>query len=64
MDWIAGQVLWALDRAGVANDTLVVFTSDNGPWLAEQSCAGLRGPFVGQWYVSPVHALLFFCTCR
>jgi arylsulfatase A-like enzyme len=31
VDWAVGQVLDALDRAGVADDTLVVFTSDNGP---------------------------------
>jgi arylsulfatase A-like enzyme len=30
-DWTVGQVLAALDRAGVADNTLVVFTSDNGP---------------------------------
>jgi arylsulfatase A len=30
-DWCVGQVLDALDRAGVAGNTLVVFTSDNGP---------------------------------
>jgi arylsulfatase A len=29
-DWTVGQVLDALDRAGIANNTLVVFTSDNG----------------------------------
>jgi arylsulfatase A len=30
-DWTVGQVLDALKRAGVANNTLVLFASDNGP---------------------------------
>jgi arylsulfatase A len=30
-DWTVGQVLTALQRAGVAENTLVIFTSDNGP---------------------------------
>jgi arylsulfatase A-like enzyme len=30
LDWSAGQVLAALDRLGLANDTLVFFSSDNG----------------------------------
>ncbi len=29
-DWAVGQVLAAVQKAGIANDTLVVFTSDNG----------------------------------
>jgi arylsulfatase A len=49
MDWIVGQVLQTLDETGTANNTLVLFTSDNGPWVAEQSCSGLKGPFQGQW---------------
>lgn len=49
MDWIAGRVLGALDEAAITNDTMVLFTSDNGPWVAEQSCSGLKGPFQGQW---------------
>ena len=29
-DWSVGQVLRALDQSGVADDTLVIFTTDNG----------------------------------
>jgi arylsulfatase A-like enzyme len=29
-DWAVGQVLAALDQAGLANNTLVIFSSDNG----------------------------------
>ena len=32
IDWSAGQVLDRLDRLGLSENTLVVFTSDNGPW--------------------------------
>jgi arylsulfatase A len=49
MDWIAGQILEALDSTGTANDTFVLFTSDNGPWVAEQACSGSKGPFKGRW---------------
>lgn len=30
LDWTVGEVLGALDRLGFAQDTLVIFTSDNG----------------------------------
>jgi len=33
IDWSVGEVVKALNAAGVANNTLVIFTSDNGPWL-------------------------------
>ena len=33
VDWSVGQVLAALDERGVADDTLVFFASDNGPWV-------------------------------
>ncbi|MBI1358413.1 MAG: sulfatase-like hydrolase/transferase [Acidobacteria bacterium] len=29
-DWSAGQVLKAIDEAGIADDTIVIFTADNG----------------------------------
>lgn len=31
MDWIVGQLMKALDKHGYAENTLVIFTSDNGP---------------------------------
>lgn len=49
MDWIAGEIIQALDESGTANNTLVLFTSDNGPWVAEQECSGSKGPFKGEW---------------
>jgi arylsulfatase A-like enzyme len=33
LDWAVGEVLGALDRNGLADNTLVIFTSDNGPVL-------------------------------
>ena len=33
LDWSTGVVLDALERAGVAGNTLVVVSSDNGPWF-------------------------------
>lgn len=54
MDWITGEVVKTLDLTGAANDTLVIFTSDNGPWLAEQSCSGSKGPWEGRWLANNV----------
>ncbi len=44
IDWSAGEVLDALERAGVDDDTLVLFTSDNGPWLIFHDHGGSAGP--------------------
>ncbi|MEM9353239.1 MAG: sulfatase [Planctomycetota bacterium] len=44
LDWSVGQVLDALKRNGVDDNTLVVFTSDNGPWLNFGDHAGSAGP--------------------
>lgn len=43
LDWSVGQVLAALRAAGVAGNTLVVFTSDNGPWLTQRLQGGSAG---------------------
>jgi arylsulfatase len=44
IDWSVGQVMDALKRNGVLDNTLVVFTSDNGPWLSYGDHAGSAGP--------------------
>lgn len=44
IDWSVGEVLGALERAGVADNTLVIFTTDNGPWLSYGEHAGSAGP--------------------
>lgn len=49
MDWIAGEVLSEIKELNIVNETLVLFTSDNGPWVAEKSCSGSKGPFEGRW---------------
>ena len=33
IDWSVGQILQTLEKHGLAENTFVVFTSDNGPWL-------------------------------
>jgi len=44
VDWSVGQVLDAIRRNGLAENTLVVFTSDNGPWLTFGTHGGSAGP--------------------
>jgi arylsulfatase A len=43
LDWSVGQVLDALERHGLTRKTLVIFTSDNGPWLSYGDHAGSAG---------------------
>jgi len=43
IDWSVGQVLNALTDEGVAENTLVVFTSDNGPWKSFHQQGGSAG---------------------
>jgi arylsulfatase A len=60
LDWSTGEILASLDRLGLEKNTLVIFTSDNGPYQGG-STAGLRGtkgtpweggyrvPFIARW---------------
>ncbi|GBG30795.1 Arylsulfatase [Hondaea fermentalgiana] len=47
LDWSVGVLLDELDRLGVADDTLVWFTSDNGPFKERGHEAGSTGPLRG-----------------
>lgn len=40
IDWSVGQINQALKNNGLEDDTLLVFTSDNGPWVAYGDHAG------------------------
>lgn len=43
LDWSVGRVLDTLAQEGLAENTLVVFTSDNGPWLIQDAHGGSAG---------------------
>ena len=45
IDWSAGRILETLGQLGIDDNTLVVFTSDNGPWLSQKLHGGSAGPF-------------------
>lgn len=65
LDWSVGQILDAIREWGLDEQTLVILTSDNGPWLVYGSHAGVAGrlregkgttweggvrvPFVARW---------------
>ncbi|HZJ19847.1 MAG TPA: sulfatase [Pricia sp.] len=45
IDWSVGQILKALREDALEDNTLVIFTSDNGPWLAYGNHAGSALPY-------------------
>ena len=44
IDWSVGRILETLEEEGIAENTLVFFSSDNGPWTAFRTQGGLAGP--------------------
>ncbi|KAM8836853.1 arylsulfatase G isoform 3-T5 [Spinachia spinachia] len=51
MDRLVGAVKSASDAADKDN-TLILFTGDNGPWERKCQYSGSVGPFVGKWQTS------------
>jgi len=60
IDWSVGEIMQCLERNGIADNTIIIFTSDNGPWY-NGSPGGFRGrkgqsyeggyrvPFIVKW---------------
>ena len=44
VDWSVGEILGAVKENGLDENTLVIFTSDNGPWLSYGDHAGSAAP--------------------
>jgi uncharacterized sulfatase len=48
LDWSIGQILDKVKAEGLDENTIVIFTSDNGPWFGGSS-GGLRGMKATSW---------------
>jgi len=44
IDWSVGQVLKTLEELGIDENTLIVYSSDNGPWLSKKHHGGSALP--------------------
>lgn len=59
LDWSAGRILKTLEELNLDDNTLIVFTSDNGPWIEEHlgdyggSASPLRGWKMSAWEGGP-----------
>lgn len=47
IDWSLGQIMKTLKKDGLAKNTLVIFISDNGPWINYGNRAGSTGGLRG-----------------
>jgi arylsulfatase A-like enzyme len=47
LDWSTGQIIDTVRQLGIHTNTLILFTSDNGPWLEQGAGGGRAGPFRG-----------------
>jgi len=45
LDWSVGEIIEAVEKNGLTENTIIIFTSDNGPWLAYGNHSGSAFPF-------------------
>ena len=45
IDWSVGQIVKTLKENGLEENTIIIFTSDNGPWLSYGNHAGSALPY-------------------
>ena len=43
LDWSVGEILLTLESLNILKNSLVIFTSDNGPWLSMKKIGGSAG---------------------
>lgn len=43
IDWSVGEILKELEAKDILDNTIVIFSSDNGPWLVMEELGGLAG---------------------
>lgn len=48
LDWSIGEVVRTLEKHGLRENTLIIFTTDNGPWASYGDHAGSAGIYRGQ----------------
>ncbi|HLF32793.1 MAG TPA: sulfatase [Cyclobacteriaceae bacterium] len=45
LDWSVGEIITCLEQLNIIDNTLVIFSSDNGPWLVMRELGGSAGIF-------------------
>jgi arylsulfatase A-like enzyme len=48
LDWSIGEILGTLDRLGLAKDTLIIYSSDNGAYVNDEEGHRPTGPYRGK----------------
>jgi arylsulfatase A len=68
LDWSVGEIVKTLKEQGLSDSTLVVFTSDNGPWTMFKEFGGTAGPLRGEksttWEGGPRVPCIFYWPGR
>ena len=45
LDWSVGEIIKSVEKNSLTANTIIIFTSDNGPWLAYGNHSGSASPF-------------------